>query len=352
MARAGVYFSDVKRARDSLIAKGRRPSIDAVRAELGDTGSKTTIHKYLRELDAEEGAQGQPVSEAIQALITHLADQLKADADVVVQKMSEQLASERGRHEQEIATDQSLLAEAQQRNLAMNDELNAVRQQLNSAQQRLHEELIARHTAEQRNADLSERIADAERHQASLEDKHKQARDALDHFRTASKEQRDQEGRRHEHQIHSLQAQMREAQQLAALKQEQLTQLNKEAASLAAELRAVHQTLYSEREFGRGLARRVEHLQAAESRAATADAQAVASRTRVAEAESASLKANELSNELRQQLAGLEAQLESMRDTRMLEKRIAELQHAVFGPDAAKPTDVITPGPVAEEAGE
>jgi len=65
MARAGVYFSDVKKARDALVARGRHPSIDAVRAALGDTGSKTTIHKYLKEIDAEEGAQTQSVSDAI-----------------------------------------------------------------------------------------------------------------------------------------------------------------------------------------------------------------------------------------------------------------------------------------------
>lgn len=74
MARAGIYFSDVKRARDSLVAKGRRPSIDAIRAELGDTGSKTTIHKYLRELEAEEGKRGESVNDVIQALITQLSE--------------------------------------------------------------------------------------------------------------------------------------------------------------------------------------------------------------------------------------------------------------------------------------
>lgn len=343
MARAGVYFSDVKRARESLIAKGRRPSIDAVRAELGDTGSKTTIHKYLRELEAEEGAQGQPVSEAILALITQLADQLKADSDVVVQEMRDQAASERTQHEREISAQQSLLAEEQQRNADLTGKLNVVQQQLDAVQRRLQEEQIARHTAEQRAADLGERLADAERHQTSLEDKHKQARDALDHFRTASKEQRDQEGRRHEHQ--SLQLQLREAQQSTVLKQEQLTQLNKEAASLVAELSAVKQALYGEKEYSRSLARKVEQLHTAEARAAAAEAQAGASRARAVELEDALVRANELCNELRQQQAGMQAQLESVRSASTLEQRIAELQQAVFGKDAAKPTDMGKPGP-------
>jgi hypothetical protein len=56
--------------------KGRRPSIDAVRAALGNTGSKTTIHKYLREIEAGEGSQSPSVSAAILAVVAHLADQL------------------------------------------------------------------------------------------------------------------------------------------------------------------------------------------------------------------------------------------------------------------------------------
>ena len=50
MARGGVYKSDVQKARDSLRAQGKHPSVDAVRVALGNTGSKTTIHRYLKEL--------------------------------------------------------------------------------------------------------------------------------------------------------------------------------------------------------------------------------------------------------------------------------------------------------------
>jgi hypothetical protein len=54
MARGGVNLAVVKIARNALLARGLRPSIDAVRVELGNTGSKTTIQRYLRELgDAE-----------------------------------------------------------------------------------------------------------------------------------------------------------------------------------------------------------------------------------------------------------------------------------------------------------
>ena len=76
MARAGIYKSEVLRARDKLLATGRNPSIDAVREELG-TGSKSTIHRYLKEIEEEEGpATGSrvAVSEALQDLVGRVAE--------------------------------------------------------------------------------------------------------------------------------------------------------------------------------------------------------------------------------------------------------------------------------------
>jgi len=54
VTRAGIYKSDVLRARAKLLARGIYPSIDSVRAELG-TGSKSTIHRYIKEIRDEEG---------------------------------------------------------------------------------------------------------------------------------------------------------------------------------------------------------------------------------------------------------------------------------------------------------
>ena len=84
MARAGIYKSEVVRARNKLLAMGRYPSIDAIRSELGDTGSKGTIHRYLKELEEEEGGSTGTqvaVSEAIQDLAARLAERLHEEAD-------------------------------------------------------------------------------------------------------------------------------------------------------------------------------------------------------------------------------------------------------------------------------
>jgi len=84
MARAGLYKGDVQKARDALLAQGKKPSVDAVRVALGNTGSKTTIHRYLRELEEEEGggpSRAVAVSEALQDLVARLAARLQEEAE-------------------------------------------------------------------------------------------------------------------------------------------------------------------------------------------------------------------------------------------------------------------------------
>jgi hypothetical protein len=83
MARIGLSKSEVKACRDQLQAEGRYPSVDAVRATLG-TGSKSTIHRYLKELaeeDNQPGIKRDDTARSLQTLVEQLAHQLHEDAE-------------------------------------------------------------------------------------------------------------------------------------------------------------------------------------------------------------------------------------------------------------------------------
>ena len=83
MARTGLTKAQVRACRDELLAQGRHPSADAVRLLLG-TGSKSTIHRYLKELAAEApdvGAARQDTARSLQALVEELAERLHLDAE-------------------------------------------------------------------------------------------------------------------------------------------------------------------------------------------------------------------------------------------------------------------------------
>ena len=86
---------------------------------------------------------------------------------------------------------------------------------------------------EERLSGAAARSAEQEARIGSLEDKHRQAREALEHFRTSAKEQRDQEHRRHEHQVQGLQVEIRTLQDSLTAKNAELRQLNREGARLS-----------------------------------------------------------------------------------------------------------------------
>jgi chromosome segregation ATPase len=288
MARTGLYLSEVRKARDALIAQGRHPSVDAVRVALGNTGSKTTIHKYLKELDEEDGgAAGRKASigEALQDLVERLAARLHEEADARVTAVeAARLAQERSTAAQlEAVHGELATARAQIGQLAAAAESERDRHARTSAN--LQAEAIARRLAEQQVADLKERLFENDEHLRSLEEKHTHARDALEHYRQSVKEQRDQDQRRHEQQVQQLQAEIRQLRQDLVVKHDEVTRLNQEGAKLVAELSHLKQALYEQQSAGRGQAKRIEQLQALEAQFAGQAAQLQAATERLAGAD-------------------------------------------------------------------
>ncbi len=267
MARSGLYKSEVKKARDALIAQGRHPSVDAVRIELGNTGSKTTIHKYLKELEEEGGGidgRRASVSDMIQDLVERLAAQLQNEAQIQVEAMRAEQAEKERQHAAALELSRqetkSLAEQLEGREAALQRETAA----LGAAREALQQEAITRHTAEQRAADLAERLAENEAHRRSLEEKHQHAREALEHYRQSVREQREQDQRRHELQVQQLQAELRQAQQGLVVKQEEITRLNQEGVHLVSELSHIRQALHKAEEIGRTSARQLESLKSVE----------------------------------------------------------------------------------------
>jgi len=199
MARSGVYKSEVRQARDSLLAQGRIHPSTPCASRSGNTGSKTTIHKYLKELEEDDGGVDDhkaSIGEALQDLVGRLAAQLKEEANHRVDQILAQGADKDKRHAETTAALRQEVA-------ALSDNLQraeATALQERSAHEHISEELqnekIIRHTLERQVIDLKERLAENDAHRQSIEEKHQHARDALEHYRQSVKEQRDQDQRR------------------------------------------------------------------------------------------------------------------------------------------------------------
>lgn len=240
MARAGIYRSEVARARNNLLAMGRRPSIDAIRVELGNTGSKTTIQRYLKEIEEEENGNHGPkvaASEAILDLSTRLAEQLHQEADQQISVCTEKHKSEVAELNNLISTLRnevsSFRGQAEQLALDLAAEKNVHME----TQNRLQDERLINTQLTQRIQDIEALQVKEEEHRLSLEEKHRHAREALEHFRTSAKEQREQDRRQFEQQVQFLQNELRTSQNTVNTKQQELITSHESNARLSSELK-------------------------------------------------------------------------------------------------------------------
>ncbi|MGF6094077.1 DNA-binding protein [Pseudomonas sp. 18175] len=254
MARGGINKAVVQTARLAILARGENPSIDAVRIEMGNTGSKTTIHRYLKELDDSETRltiTEAPIDDELGELVARLAQRLK-------EKAQEPIDLALAQFEQHKA---ALLAQVETLEAAHSQ----LKQQFDIQAAALAEESAALQTAstslqteQTRNAGLSQacsdyelRINDKDEQIRSLEEKHLHARDALEHYRNAIKDQREQEQRRHEGQLQQVQAELRQAQQGALVRQDEITQLHRDNERLLIEHRVTTKELAAMQEQAR-----------------------------------------------------------------------------------------------------
>lgn len=86
MARSGINKNQVHMARDRLLAQGKRPTVDAVRVELGNTGSKATIHRYLKELGEESPLRTIALNDTLSDLVSRLAAQLQQESQEALEQ--------------------------------------------------------------------------------------------------------------------------------------------------------------------------------------------------------------------------------------------------------------------------
>ena len=254
MARGGINKAVVQTARLAILARGENPSIDAVRIEMGNTGSKTTIHRYLKELDESETCQTiteAPIDDELGELVARLAQRLKEKAqepiDLALAQFQQQKAALLAQVEELEAAHSQLKQQFDIQAAALADESAALQSTRSSLQ-----------TEQTRNAGLSQacsdyelRINDKDEQIRSLEEKHLHARDALEHYRNAIKDQREQEQRRHEGQLQQVQAELRQAQQSAMVRQDEITQLHRDNERLLIEHRVTVKELSALQEQAR-----------------------------------------------------------------------------------------------------
>jgi chromosome segregation ATPase len=188
MARAGIQFSDVKRAAEAIVARGGRPTIARVREVLG-SGSSTTISGYLREWHASRG--GEVDGKASSALEDHLSDavhqlflRIQTSARIELEREREQFKERVTEITASAAAANEQYAQASRALKTANDELERIRETVAGAQAAAHERLGQVRALEAAAEATAQHLADraAEIHQ--LRQQVEVARAQFEHYTT------------------------------------------------------------------------------------------------------------------------------------------------------------------------
>lgn len=233
MARSGINKALVQRARDALLAQGEHPSIESVRVELGNTGSKSTILRYLQELQADEPHPPRiSLDDELQTFISSLAQRLAADAQAAVAADRARLQRQQAAYEQQRAVDQARFEQLQ----LAHDALSTERREAQQRESALHQQVQQLEGERQRllagEQHYQHLLDERGRQIASLEEKHQHARDSLGHYRQQHLVQREQELQRHDQQVQQLQLEARRVQEQLMSKQEELAQVYRDLERL------------------------------------------------------------------------------------------------------------------------
>ena len=242
MARGGINKTLVLQARQELLRKGINPSVDATRVQLGNTGSKTTILRYLKEIDKDEGTTIDDkalLNNTLKKMIAQLASQLQNDAKAIIEKNDEAYQSKIKQLTDEEKIFKKQLTQADNHYQSLDNKRQ--KQKILLAQQSEKNQTLQIEISEfhEKVTQLTQRLHDKDEHIASLEEKHTHSRDALEHYRHSVKEQRQQDLRLHEQQLQQLQVEQRHLNQTLIVKQDVITQLNTDNSRLVTEMKNV-----------------------------------------------------------------------------------------------------------------
>lgn len=270
MARGGINKAVVERARQALLSKGAYPSIDAVRVELGNTGSKTTIARYLKELDAQapaEASSRERMGEELKSLVESLLDRLTEEGEEVVAQAQADFDRQRIAWEARLEALELELKSARQQYESQHAALTEQGAQLQTTHSSWQSELTRNAGLSQQCQDLERRVQDKDLQIQSLEEKHVHARAALEHYREAIKEQREQDQRRHEAQLQQIQLEQRKLQETLVIKQDESTRLNRDNERLLGEMRQQARALADQHDQTQRLATDLREAQMATAKA-------------------------------------------------------------------------------------
>ncbi|EAR21788.1 DNA-binding protein [Nitrococcus mobilis] len=239
MARSGITYFHVAQAAAGLVDAGKNPTVDSIRAALGETGSKSTIAPLLKRWKAEYAER---VTEADTGLPTELVQAVKGVYEKVQAEAARLREQQQHAHEAELQALQEQLHSLQAEHAALEEKHQAQQQSLQAAAVQIQQSEEARHEQavtvaglHSENAGLEQRLSDRTAATAALTEQLTQARAQFEHYQEAVARQRAEERATAERRQSRLEQELAEARQQVLAQQALLSETQAQAQQQAKE---------------------------------------------------------------------------------------------------------------------
>lgn len=236
MAREGINKQLVQQAKTALLAQGKRPTIDAVRIALGNTGSKTTISHYLKELEEKPKPTLERLSEPLAKLVLGLSEQLQAESAEQLTRVQAQLSLDKTKLESQLQRTQERLEEQQHHMENLEAHLLNEQQQRQEATARVIQQSSDLALAQQRIEELTRQLQEQHTQIAILNNELQHADETFEQLRQARQEVHDTLVRQHARQVTQLFEEQQHNFEKLSLMQKELIELHRENARLLQQL--------------------------------------------------------------------------------------------------------------------
>ena len=262
MARAGITYAEVEQAASDLAVDGKNPTVDAGRAALGGTGSKSTLAPMLKRWKSahreQVSAQQQGLPKELLEVVKGLHAHLQQEAQLKVQAAQAGAQAVVAGCRQQLADADAATAELAARRDALEADLaqeKTRREQLETVHHALQ---LACATAQAQGAGLMQRLTDRQNEIDSLNRQLNQSRTQFEHYQEAvatqranEREEAQQRCNRLEQELGELRRSLASQQKTITQREAQLEQVSQYSDRLERELhtlRQTHQAVVAERQ--------------------------------------------------------------------------------------------------------
>lgn len=242
MAREGINKQLVQKAKTALLAQGKRPTIDAVRVALGNTGSKTTISHYLKELEEKPKATLERLTEPLAHLVLTLSAQLRVEVEEQLIEAQAQFTQEKIQLEAQLKIALQLVDEQQDKLDKLEAKLLNAQQQCQEKKTQLHQQSSELTLAQRHIEELTRLLREPHETIVILGNELQHTREALEQFRQARPKTHAAVIQLHAQHAIQLSGELKRTCDQLSIVQKELMELHRENARLLQILGTQHST--------------------------------------------------------------------------------------------------------------